>query len=111
MNEGNTKKIDMRKVLTCSARDYIVSIGKSERDYELIGVHFSGGHYSVSPIEDGHLIREETMRAFISEVPKDAEVVVDYIETLTYGSGANQIVYSGSGTALIPRENEKVSRR
>ena len=79
------EEFPLEKILTCSARDYVESVGKSLRDYEMVGVQ-------------GDLLLGGTRDNFLNRIPNDAEVVTDYrlaVDDIT-------ILYSG--TALIPKK-------
>ncbi|GAH86235.1 unnamed protein product [marine sediment metagenome] len=86
--KNETALFPLEKILGTSMSDYTTSVGKSPRDYELIGVHLSAGIY----------VNKDYLKKFQEAIPKNAEMVVDY--RFFCASGPRSIF---SGTALIPK--------
>jgi len=82
--------IDIEKILTISASEYVEMSGRSLRDYEASGVHTS----SINDIE----------KNFARLVPDGVEVVVGYRMSLSEGYAA------AYGTALIRKPTEGQGR-
>ena len=75
----------LEKILTVSARDYCESVERRLSDYRLVGVH----------------AEEDYLSEFQKKVPRETEVVVEYV----YASKGN--CGRISGTALIPKPKEE----
>ena len=93
--------IDKSKVLTISAQAYVGHRVVVRDSYEFVGVH---AHCDFA---------EHVMDSFCRKVPDNAEVVVDYRESIASGrTRAGEVeglsVILMSGTALIPRNIEKI---
>jgi hypothetical protein len=84
--------MNMEKVLTISAKEYVETVGKSLGDYIAVGVH------AINTYTAG------TKNSFINKIPVNAEVVVNYTIRDAYGS-------CESGTALIPKNNGRITDR
>ena len=87
--------IALDKILTMSAQDYVGSGLKVKDGYNMVGVHFlveaSGGGEILSKI----------INKFASQVPDNAEAVVNY-QTIT-SANKYRFYVQMSGTALIPK--------
>jgi hypothetical protein len=84
--------ISIDKVLSMSAKDWSTMTGKELKNYEAKGIH-----------SDSCMI--SALKEFAENVPKKAEVVVDYkFTSATEGSsgGMSAMMYC-SGVALIPK--------
>jgi len=88
-------KIPLDKILTCSARDYIESIGKKLEDYEMEGIHLLQRLQSSKSLID--------VIDPLKGVPINIEVVTDCNFNIL-DTFYNCIV---SGTALIPKDKPK----
>ncbi len=79
------------RILTASARDYVESIGRSIRDYKLIGVQ-KMTHYT-----------HDLASFCIDQIPVGTEVITDY--RFTNREADSTIAWAFmAGTALVPRE-------
>ncbi len=100
--------ISLSRILTCSALDYVGSVGKSLSDYSMVGIHST---YRTCLDNTGGFSQDDLW---------DAEVVVDYrIAPVLYDTYAERTDENGlyigpkmihvvSGTKLIPRgKNDK----
>ncbi len=95
MNKKEAQKMSkfpLENILKVSLYTYLESVGKEVSDYGLVGIHTKG-------YELGSLTQ-----IFQTQVPTDAEKVVDY-DVLPHrdGSGCG----TAYGTALIPKYEEK----
>jgi hypothetical protein len=105
------KKIGIEGVLTITATEYCSMVGKELSDYVPKGVsmtnNFKGNLYnSVGDLK--------MMPIFLSNVPENAEVVVNYRDSISFnGEGYRgacntaTITVSAHGTALIPKKFNK----
>ncbi|MEK6800760.1 MAG: hypothetical protein AABY05_02405 [Nanoarchaeota archaeon] len=110
----------LERILTISASDYLSlkpSYNKGESDifYQPVGVNVQGcseageGHTTISIRGDSR--NYSTLHeAFASRVPREAEVVVGYVNRITfleYGYG-DHLIFTAQGTALIPVKRKGV---
>lgn len=86
------------KILTISARDYCDMYEKSMLMYTAKGIHVC--------LRD-HADHSSLVDRFAQEVPKKAEVVVDFIYSL---SSSIESSYA-SGTALIPKYDKAIIKK
>jgi len=70
------KDFPLEKILSCSASDYVASVGKELKDYKLIGIH-GYPNFGDAP----------SFKVFQKAIPKDAEIVVDYVAGEDYFAG------------------------
>ena len=78
----------LEKILGTSLDDYVDSVGRSKKDYELVGVHMCQTTYKP----------DTYLQKFQEAVPENAEIVVEY--RFFCASGPRAIF---SGTALVPK--------
>lgn len=95
--------VELSKILTVSARDYVDSQGKVMSNYEMVGVGISeyagnSGKFSVSPKE-----------ALANVVPEGTEVVVDYRSLGFHNKYQDEDYCEANGTALIPRKFDNIN--
>jgi len=91
-------KFPLEKILSVGLRDYCISVNKNIGDYELFGVqsifrefnHHKGKFNSIVDL-------------FQSEIPKDAEAVINYRLTGSIYHDGRHITIA-YGVALIPKE-------
>ena len=80
------------KILTISATEYTMMVGKKLSDYEPFGI------YSIVGQGD----KNNLFRSFVDKIPENAEIVVDFVGRISWGPMACGFV--ALGTALIPKE-------
>lgn len=85
------------KILTISARDYCDMYEKNMLMYTAKGIHANLDHNQKFP---------SLIDRFAQEVPKRAEVVVDFMYSL---SSLKRSSYA-SGTALIPKYDKAIKK-
>ena len=111
----------LERILTISAEAYCKIKNKRLEDYNAVPVHaqqdsilkvrktveYGKGIRSIFPKVSSKVIRRGDIRDFAELVPSEAEVVVDYRQSIGGGIGSITFThtYSGSGTALIPKSN------
>ncbi len=116
--EAENEPFPLEKVLTASLDEYtryLELIGKSIRNYELVGVHISE-IYSFEDDDDDDEVDSVLLEDFVENVPENAEVVIAFNDIL---SGAHEskgyeadshksiFAYRASGIALIPKPKKR----
>lgn len=89
--------IPLERILTVTFGDYVASQDRKPNDYNLVGVHVNE---EMTPFESSLIER-------IAETcPKGTEVVVNLI-TYLYTNGTTDRAHAMSGTALVPKVDER----
>jgi len=86
--------IESNKILTISAMDYALSVGKQLRHYSMEGVHGKA------------LPRTNALEEFAKLVPSEAEVVVNYDVSIAHTGILDDVRAYARGTALIPKPHK-----
>lgn len=94
----------LEKILTISAGDYCESVGKSIRDYQVVGVHIVGFEQALWSKSGNSLTGFKVQKGFLESIPNNAEVIIGYFHSLG-GANTGAIYAYACGTALIPKEN------
>jgi hypothetical protein len=102
---GGTKMAEfpLEKILTISVEGYFkMNPLKDPRDYKPEGVHL----ILVEDWDHTRGISDQLKDDFARKVPENAEVVVDYVPSISVSLGGNyyKIGYAASGTALVPKK-------
>jgi hypothetical protein len=99
--------IDLSKILTVSADEYVRSKSKegtilSLFNYDMVGVQ-SAGDWSQDITANNNTKDYGSLpqAQFAKNVPDNAEVVVNYSANVSISRGSNR--YTAQGTALIPK--------
>jgi hypothetical protein len=103
------KIFPLEKILTISADDYAKlkdrtgMRGKCIRDYTPYGVQCVLKYRA--DVTNVELQEVDALERFAKKVPPEAEIVVGYRSTVSYGS--DRFVWSAEGTALIKKKSEE----
>jgi hypothetical protein len=102
------KKFPLEKILNVSLRAYCESVGEEASVYKLQGVHLID-QYKANGFDGAG--KSKAIENFASKVPKNAEAVVNYQDSMAYnnepGNSEATVTISMHGTALIRKDQKK----